>query len=265
MVAGILIGNNGCMGSPEPDDPLAVEDYRRMFRLLEDVSGAVDLARFRTQLQEAFASRLGWTGVSVLAGFTPELTAAGRPGADQFGERYAEEYRGRWWSIDPLATARGVRTMVRRGVASTRELAAGGPPEQRAYLDTYLHRYGVTDMLGTLIDAGAAGDAFLGVPLRDDQPAGARERHIVHRLRRPLALSFALHLANARPPAASYGLTAREQEVAELVGQGLTNEQVAARLFIGVDTVKKHFSRVLAKTGCSRRGQFVTLWHARRP
>jgi DNA-binding CsgD family transcriptional regulator len=257
-----VIGNNGWVARLEPEDPLAVQDYRAMFRLLEDVAGAVDLAGFRTQLQEAFARRLGWTGVSVLAGFTPEQTAAGRPGADQFGQRYAEEYRGRWWSIDPLATPGGVRTMVRRGVATVRELAADGSPEQRAYLDTYLHRYGVTDMLGTLIDAGAAGDAFLGVPLRGDRPAGARERHIVHRLRRQLAVPFALHLSNARPPAQSYGLTAREREVAELVGQGLTNEQVAARLFIGVDTVKKHFSRVLAKTGCSRRAQFVTRWRA---
>jgi len=43
------------------------------------------------------------------------------------------------------------------------------------------------------------------------------------------------------------------RKVAELVAQGLTNRQIADKLFIGVDTVKKHLSRVLAAAGCTSR------------
>jgi DNA-binding CsgD family transcriptional regulator len=62
-----------------------------------------------------------------------------------------------------------------------------------------------------------------------------------------------------RPPAATagaqaalYGLEAlsrREQEVAALVAEGLTNAQIAARLFVTESTVEKHVSSVLGKLG----------------
>ena len=49
------------------------------------------------------------------------------------------------------------------------------------------------------------------------------------------------------------GLTGREQQVIELIQQGLTNAEIGARLGLSPWTVKRHVARVLAKTGCRRR------------
>jgi DNA-binding CsgD family transcriptional regulator len=49
------------------------------------------------------------------------------------------------------------------------------------------------------------------------------------------------------------GLTAREQQVLDLVSEGRTNEEIAARLFISVKTVDHHVSAVLGKLGTRTR------------
>ena len=48
-------------------------------------------------------------------------------------------------------------------------------------------------------------------------------------------------------------LTAREQEVLELVGEGLTNQQIAERLYIEIGTVKNHVHSILNKLEVSSR------------
>jgi non-specific serine/threonine protein kinase len=54
-------------------------------------------------------------------------------------------------------------------------------------------------------------------------------------------------------------LTAREREVAFLVGEGLTNRAIAARLVIGPRTVETHVARVLAKLGVLRRSEIAAI------
>ena len=51
----------------------------------------------------------------------------------------------------------------------------------------------------------------------------------------------------------SAGLTPRELEILELIGQGLTNQEIADRLFIEVGTVKNHVHSILQKLDVSSR------------
>jgi DNA-binding NarL/FixJ family response regulator len=59
-------------------------------------------------------------------------------------------------------------------------------------------------------------------------------------------------------------LTERERHVLELMGEGMTNRQIAERLFLAEKTVKNYVTSVLAKLGMERRTQAVA-WIARRP
>ncbi|WP_055590037.1 response regulator [Peterkaempfera griseoplana] len=54
-------------------------------------------------------------------------------------------------------------------------------------------------------------------------------------------------------------LTAREREILTLIGEGLTNRDIGARLFLAEKTVKNHISRLLAKLGVERRVQAAVI------
>ena len=54
-------------------------------------------------------------------------------------------------------------------------------------------------------------------------------------------------------------ITPRELEVLELIAAGLSNKEIAERVFVSENTVKTHLSRVFDKLGARRRTQAVQL------
>jgi DNA-binding CsgD family transcriptional regulator len=55
------------------------------------------------------------------------------------------------------------------------------------------------------------------------------------------------------------GITPREMEILELIAQGMSNREIAGKLFVSENTVKTHSSRVFDKLGAKRRTQAVQL------
>ncbi|MFF0814891.1 response regulator [Rhodococcus sp. NPDC003318] len=55
------------------------------------------------------------------------------------------------------------------------------------------------------------------------------------------------------------GLSDQERKLLELLGEGLTNRQIAARMFLAEKTVKNYVSRLLTKLGVERRTQAAVL------
>jgi DNA-binding CsgD family transcriptional regulator len=62
-------------------------------------------------------------------------------------------------------------------------------------------------------------------------------------------------------PGPTFILTPDEMAVVRLVHDGLTNPEIAARLFMSVPSVKLHLRRAYAKTGTENRVTLALWWH----
>jgi len=58
---------------------------------------------------------------------------------------------------------------------------------------------------------------------------------------------------------AAFGLSKREMDVLNLINQGLSNQEIAEKLFISLSTVKTHTSNLYSKLGVKNRGTAVVL------
>jgi len=113
-----------------------------------------------------------------------------------------------------------------------------------------------------LLQAGVSGYLVKGEDMEDI----ARAIHDVQRGKRPLSAEIVALLQQAalgktEPPAALPldTLTQREREVLDLMSQGLSNEDIAQRLYISERTVKFHTGNIYSKLGVKNRTEAVLL------
>jgi DNA-binding CsgD family transcriptional regulator len=114
------------------------------------------------------------------------------------------------------------------------------------------------DLAHTLAKRRRPGDEAEAAALAASVVAMAEELAMKPVLRDARALSTLLSGHTAGP------LSKREQEIAVLVGQGLTNKQIAATVHISVRTVETHVRNVLAKLGLTTRTQ-MAVWATKPP
>lgn len=76
---------------------------------------------------------------------------------------------------------------------------------------------------------------------------------------RRLISEFATRAKKVRQPSTLDILTEREREVVTLVGEGLTNDEIAERLVVSPATAKTHVSRAMTKLATRDRAQLVVL------
>jgi len=109
-----------------------------------------------------------------------------------------------------------------------------------------------------VLKAGAKGfisKAVSGAQLIDGLRAAARgERVVVHRQSQRAALDERL-----RWPGDHIGLTERESELLALLPSGMTNQELAAHLYVSENTIKTQLRHLYAKLGVNNRTQAATL------
>lgn len=82
-----------------------------------------------------------------------------------------------------------------------------------------------------------------------------KEKIVLREIPVPVSGPFSLNQRKQQ----ELGLTPRELEILELIASGLSNREIAEKLFVSENTVKTHSSRVFEKLGARRRTQAVQL------
>jgi len=140
------------------------------------------------------------------------------------------------------------------GVAATARLHAEYPDVKVVVLTTYAEE---ADILAAL-RAGALGyltkDAGRVQIAQAIRAAAAGQSVLDPQVQQRLVAAAQPAPAPATLPD---GLTAREGEVLALIAAGLSNREIAQRLFVSEVTVKSHINRLFAKTGVRDRAQAV--------
>ena len=141
----------------------------------------------------------------------------------------------------------------KNGVDAIREILTVFPDVKIIALTSYKEE----NLIQTAIDAGATGYLFKHVTSQElveaIRAANAGRQTLDPEARQMLAR------ARQQPPPPGQNLTAREQEVLALMVEGLTNPEIAERLYLSRSTVKVHVSNILGKLAVSSRTEAVAL------
>ncbi|MEU9238509.1 response regulator transcription factor [Streptomyces sp. NPDC048385] len=149
------------------------------------------------------------------------------------------------------------------GVEATRRLKTERPATAVVVLTTYTD----DDSVLAALEAGATGYLTKNASAADIHraiEAAARG----HAMLDPIAAARLIRASRrndpghaARNAALPDGLTEREAQVLGLIAQGLSNAEIAARLYLSRSTVKTHIHQIFAKTGSRDRPQAIVYAH----
>jgi DNA-binding NarL/FixJ family response regulator len=197
-------------------------------------------------------------GLVLLLGGLPDIEVVGAAADGEQALALVAEHQ-------PDAILLDLHMPVLDGAGTTRRLAAEHPEVAVVVLTTFADDSSVTEA----VQAGA----------RSYLTKDADRTHIARALHAaasgltvfdPRAHATLLAAMAARPdpgPAgtapvpAPDGLTQREAEILALIARGLTNPEIAARLYLSNHTIKTHISRIFAKTGSRDRAAAIGYAH----
>jgi DNA-binding NarL/FixJ family response regulator len=164
---------------------------------------------------------------------------------------------------NPTLVLMDVRMPEMDGLAATRTIKRRFPRISVLMLTMYENQ----DYLLEAIRAGAAGYVLKDAPQQHLVTAIRKalegemvlSRTMTNQLLHDLATRYqqALRTSDSQNENLASLLTTRELEVLELLALGLTNREIAEKLFISIGTVKNHVEHIIAKLGVSDRTQAV--------
>ncbi|MEV7429078.1 MULTISPECIES: response regulator transcription factor [unclassified Nocardioides] len=195
-------------------------------------------------------------GLLALLAAAPGFEAVGEAADGEDAVRLAAELR-------PDVVLMDIRMPGTDGVEATRRILAGPQPPDSVKV-VVLTTFDLDDYVVAALGAGAAGFLLKDTPpaqiLTALQLAAADQVLIAPTVTRRLVESYAdRHAGQRGAPQSLDALTVRETEVLQLVGNGLSNEEIATRLVLSESTVKTHVKRVMSKLGLASRAQGVVV------
>jgi DNA-binding NarL/FixJ family response regulator len=186
----------------------------------------------------------------------PDMTVVGQAGNGVDAIRLVEE-------IQPDVALMDIRMPEMDGVEATRQIfaPAAASRRSRALRVLVLTTFNLDDRAATAIRYGASG--FL---LKDITPhhlqSAIRTVHAGNAVIAPDDLHKLLDgkvRAEKEVPAEYAAMTDKERAVLDLVAEGLSNAEIAERLYLGESTVKTHVGSILRKLGLRDRVQIVVF------
>lgn len=164
--------------------------------------------------------------------------------------------------LRPDVVLMDVRMPEMNGLDAARVILSAGfePPVRVLMLTTF----DVDDYVYEALSIGASGFMLKDAPaeelIRAVRVVADGEALLAPTVTRRLIADVTSRRSTARrKPAALSALTPREREVLELIARGMSNTEIAERLFVAEQTVKTHVGKVLSKLDLRDRAQAVVL------